>query len=91
MFASHSNAPQVRAEGLGAILAGLAIGVPSVHRRLQDALPGRGRKTSSEQAQGSKQAFHLASTLGEEQKQVSLLQLACCVAFRDLLCKEEKP
>ena len=64
---------QVRAEGLGGVLAGLAIAVPTVHRRLQDALPGRGRKTTSTAEQGSKQAFHLESTLVDEQKQVELV------------------
>lgn len=63
----------MRAEGLGGVLAGLAIAVPTVHRRLQDALPGRGRKTAIAAAQGSKQAFHLGSTLVDEQKQVGAL------------------
>ena len=61
---------QARAELLGVFLAGCCIAVPTINARLQEAAPGRGRRQSGAEVEGSTQCFQLDGNLSDEQKQV---------------------
>ncbi len=61
---------QARTELLGGLLCALCIATPSVGRRLQEALPGRGRVGSDAGSGASRSLFQLAADVPEATKTV---------------------
>ena len=74
---------QACAELLSIFLAGCCIAVPTIDARLQEAAPGRGRRHSGAEVEGSTQCFQLDGNLSDEQKQV--IRTACGALL--LLCR----
>ena len=69
LSAEYVSDSQVLTEILGMVLAGMGIAAPTLQKRLEDVIPGKGRKPPLETVTGGSNAFALNDTLSDKMKE----------------------